>query len=79
VSALTKAVERSGVPAHRMASGAGHDAMIVASLMPAAMLFIRSPNGVSHHPDEAVREEDVALALDAGLAFIEAPGVESNR
>jgi len=34
----------------------------VAGCMPAAMLFVRSPDGVSHHPDESVREEDVALA-----------------
>ena len=35
-------------------SGAGHDAMIVARRVPAAMLFLRSPGGLSHHPDEAV-------------------------
>ena len=37
-----------------MTSGAGHDAMIVAARMPAAMLFLRSPGGISHHPDESV-------------------------
>ena len=44
-------------------SGAGHDAMILAEAMPAAMLFVRSPGGLSHHPDEDVLEEDVAAAL----------------
>jgi allantoate deiminase len=38
---------------------------------PAAMLFIRNPGGVSHHPDEDVREEDVAAALASGLALLE--------
>jgi allantoate deiminase len=54
-----------------MASGAGHDAMIVASRMPAAMLFVRSPGGISHHPDEAVEVDDVAAAIAAGGAFLE--------
>lgn len=71
VSKLALAVERSGHPVHRMASGAGHDAMVVAGRMPAAMLFLRSPGGISHHPDESVSEEDVAAALGAGLAFLE--------
>ena len=58
-------------PAHRMTSGAGHDAMIMARRMPAAMLFLRSPGGISHHPDETVLVEDVAAALEAGMAFLE--------
>jgi allantoate deiminase len=58
-------------PLHRMTSGAGHDAMIVARRMPAAMLFLRSPGGISHHPDESVLAEDVAAALQAGMGFLE--------
>jgi allantoate deiminase len=56
---------------HRMTSGAGHDAMIVASRIPSAMIFLRSPGGISHHPDENVLPEDVEAALAAGRAFIE--------
>ena len=70
-SMLERAVTRSGVPVHAMASGAGHDAMIVGSCMPAAMLFVRSPGGVSHHPDETVHETDVAAALKATLTFLD--------
>jgi allantoate deiminase len=55
-----------------MPSGAGHDAMVMAAHMPTAMLFLRSPAGISHHPDEAVREADVAAALSAGRHFLEA-------
>jgi allantoate deiminase len=58
-------------PAHRLTSGAGHDAMIMARRMPAAMLFLRSPGGISHHPDETVLAEDVAGALEAGMEFLE--------
>jgi allantoate deiminase len=68
---LENAVANSGHPVHRMASGAGHDAMIVARRMPAAMLFLRSPGGISHHPDETVLAEDVAAALDVGMRFLE--------
>ena len=53
-----RAVGRGGFPIHRMPSGAGHDAMIVASRMPAGLLFLRSPGGISHHPAESVREPD---------------------
>jgi len=35
------------------------------------MLFLRSPGGISHHPDESVRVEDVAAALQVGAAFLE--------
>ncbi len=58
-------------PVHRMASGAGHDAMIVARRMPAAMLFLRSPGGISHHPDESVLAADVEAALQVGMKFLE--------
>jgi allantoate deiminase len=67
---LERAVARGGVPVHRMSSGAGHDAMIMAGLMPTAMLFVRSPGGISHHPDETVSEEDVAAALTVGQTFL---------
>jgi allantoate deiminase len=68
---LDRAVDRAGFPAHRMSSGAGHDAMIVAGRMPAGMLFLRCAEGISHHPSESVREIDVMAALDAGLIFLD--------
>jgi allantoate deiminase len=69
-SALEQAVEAAGYPVHRMPSGAGHDAMMIAEKMPATMLFIRSPGGISHHPDEAVFEDDVQAALEVGVQFL---------
>ena len=39
-------------------------------ILPAAMIFLRSPGGISHHPDEAVLAEDVAAALRVGLNFL---------
>ncbi|SPE43013.1 Amidase, hydantoinase/carbamoylase family (fragment) [Candidatus Sulfopaludibacter sp. SbA3] len=70
VRALCAAVKASGHRVHRMVSGAGHDAMILASKIPSAMLFLRSPGGISHHPDESVQAEDVAAALAVGERFL---------
>jgi allantoate deiminase len=70
VQTLERAVEQTGLPAHRMASGAGHDAMIMAQRMRAGMLFLRSPGGISHHPSESVLEDDVAAALQVGRACV---------
>ncbi len=50
--------------ATRLPSGAGHDAAMMATIAPAAMLFVRSRGG-SHNPAESVEEADVAVALDA--------------
>jgi allantoate deiminase len=68
---LTESMEALGFPLKVMASGAGHDAMMMASRMPAAMLFLRSPGGISHNPAETVREEDVEAALRVGAKFLE--------
>jgi allantoate deiminase len=70
------AIVKAGVRPLRMISGAGHDAMIVAERLPSAMIFLRSPGGVSHHPDETVRQEDVENALTAGLILLR--GLEAD-
>jgi allantoate deiminase len=71
VEILGCAARASGFVEHRMHSGAGHDAMVMAEQMPTAMLFLRSPGGISHHPDEAVVEADVEAALATGLKFVD--------
>jgi len=68
---LNDAVSRATHTAPRiLTSGAGHDAMIVARRLPTAMLFLRSPGGLSHHPDEAVIPADVEAAVAAGVEFL---------
>src|SRR5699024_9177425 len=57
-----------GVPA--LATGAGHDAAILASRVPAGMLYVRNPTGISHAPEEVAEAVDVehgAAALAAVL------------
>ncbi len=69
---MTGLLERvAGRTAHRMSSGAGHDAMVMAERLPTAMLFVRSPGGISHHPGETVLAEDVAAALEVGVRFLD--------
>jgi allantoate deiminase len=68
---LHQAAGELGSPHAELVSGAGHDAMRMASRMPAAMLFLRSPGGLSHHPGEAVLPEDVSAALTVGARFLE--------
>jgi allantoate deiminase len=63
---IEHAIRKAGCEPHRMASGAGHDAMILAEKIPAGMIFLRTPGGISHDPAESVRLDDVAKALDCG-------------
>ena len=67
LAAARAALEELGLPAVELASGAGHDAGILASAgVPSGMLFVRSLNGgISHDPAELTSEEDIALATDA--------------
>jgi N-carbamoyl-L-amino-acid hydrolase len=51
---------------------AGHDAGVLAARLPAAMLLVRNPTGVSHSPAEEVSLQDAAVAARVVLAAIEA-------
>jgi N-carbamoyl-L-amino-acid hydrolase len=44
-----------------MPSGAGHDAQYLARLLPTAMMFVPSINGISHHWSENTSDEDIVL------------------
>ena len=61
---LAAAVRELGLPVRELVSGAGHDAVVLSRICPAAMLFVRCAEGISHDPRESVSEEDVAVALD---------------
>jgi allantoate deiminase len=54
-----------------MVSGAGHDAMILAEKIPSAMIFLRTPGGISHDPAESVMPQDVAKAIECGSHLLE--------
>ena len=69
-SLASDAIRSIGAEPLSMVSGAGHDAMIMAERVPSTMIFLRSPGGISHHPDESVRPQDVEHALAAGLVLL---------
>jgi N-carbamoyl-L-amino-acid hydrolase len=58
----------AGRAAPVLATGAGHDAGILASRIPAAMLFVRNATGVSHSPAEHADPAD----CEAGVTALEA-------
>jgi allantoate deiminase len=68
---LRAAAAARGIDAPLITSGAGHDAVALSEVAPVAMLFVRSPGGLSHHPDEAVRAEDIGVALDVLEEFVQ--------
>jgi allantoate deiminase len=55
--------ERSG-SVISLVSGAGHDAMAMADVTNVAMIFVRCKDGLSHHPDEFVTEEDMGAGAE---------------
>jgi N-carbamoyl-L-amino-acid hydrolase len=55
----------------RLVCFAGHDAGILAPHIPAGMIFVRNPTGISHSPAEEVDLEDAAVAANALLATLE--------
>jgi hydantoinase/carbamoylase family amidase len=63
VDTLERAAELEGASATRLTSGAGHDAMVLARHVAAAMLFVPSRGGISHSPDE--HTDDAACELGA--------------
>lgn len=75
VAAVEEACARLGVPCGRCVSFAGHDAQHLAAVVPAALVFVASENGVSHAPGEAVAEEDVGAALGVLCALAESARV----
>jgi len=54
-----------------LASGAGHDAGVLAARLPAAMLFVRNPTGVSHSPAERAERADCEAGVRALAAVLE--------
>ena len=70
VAQVDQAIRETGCKPHRMVSGAGHDAMVMAQRVPAAMIFLRSPSGISHDPAETVLVEDIARAIECGMHLL---------
>jgi allantoate deiminase len=82
IAAIEEAIRKAGCKPHRMVSGAGHDAMILAERVPAGMVFVRTPGGISHDPAESVLVDDVVKAIECGFhlldEFAESPAFQKR-
>ena len=63
--ALTQSVARTVPGAPVLATGAGHDAGVLAASVPTGMLFVRNPSGISHSPEEYVEDDDAEIGVQA--------------
>jgi acetylornithine deacetylase/succinyl-diaminopimelate desuccinylase-like protein len=66
VEAAEAACVELGLSYRRMTSGAYHDAMIMGRRVPIGMIFVPSVGGISHHPDELTKPDD----LDRGVQVL---------
>jgi acetylornithine deacetylase/succinyl-diaminopimelate desuccinylase-like protein len=67
VTTVEEAARQTGERYRVMHSGAAHDTMCVAPLVPSAMLFVPCKDGVSHSPLEDASPADAALATEIVL------------
>lgn len=67
---LARLLTQAGQPDFRLPSGAGHDAMAMAEILPVGMLFLRCAGGISHNPAESVTAEDVTTAVAITRALL---------
>ena len=70
VAGLSEAIGRRQITPRLLPSGAGHDAMAMADLCPAGMMFVRCTGGISHSPLESMTEADCDTAIDVLLDFV---------
>jgi N-carbamoyl-L-amino-acid hydrolase len=68
---LRAALARRGTTAPVLPTGAGHDAGVLAAVLPTAMLFVRNPSGVSHSPAEYASPEDCEAGVGALAVVLE--------
>jgi N-carbamoyl-L-amino-acid hydrolase len=68
---LASCLAARGITAPVLPTGAGHDAGVLAARLPAAMLFVRNPSGVSHSPAEHAEHADCEAGVVALAAVLE--------
>ncbi len=71
ISMLKCATQKQQAGVIALPSGAGHDAAVLGKITPAVMLFVQCRDGLSHHPDESAKVEDIAVTLDVMNDFLQ--------
>lgn len=69
-SAIRDAAQRLGYPQRDLVSGAGHDAIYLASVCPAGMIFVPCKDGISHNEIEDARKDHIAAGGNVLLQAI---------
>ena len=65
-----------GITFRHMMSGAGHDAMHMAKLCPATMLFLPCRGGISHNPAEFAELDDICCAIEVLAEILQREAAE---
>ena len=65
VEAIENQTKENGLNYKMMHSGAGHDSQIIAPVVPTAMIFVPSREGISHNPLEYTSPEQLAVGVQA--------------
>ena len=65
VDIIEKQCKESGLNYKLMHSGAGHDSQILRLIVPTAMLFVPSKDGISHNPAEYTEPHELAEGVKA--------------
>jgi allantoate deiminase len=68
---LGAAVSAVGATPLSLASGAGHDGLMMSKLCPYGMLFVRCREGISHNPAEYASPADMGIAIAALVRFVQ--------
>lgn len=70
VNAVEESVNELGYSSMKMVSGAGHDSLYVAELVPTSMIFVPCEDGLSHNEAENAKQEDLAAGANVLLQTI---------
>ncbi|HLT33259.1 MAG TPA: M20 family metallo-hydrolase, partial [Aquaticitalea sp.] len=68
---IEKSVVAQGIEPVYLPSGAGHDSMIVGHVLPVAMIFVQSKDGISHNPAEWTSLSDCVQSVHVLKDFVE--------
>lgn len=77
IGVVQRSVDRLGYRSMRMVSGAAHDSMHTARVAPTGMIFVPCKGGLSHHPDEMAKPEDLEAGCNVLLHTILEVSAES--
>jgi N-carbamoyl-L-amino-acid hydrolase len=70
INLIQQAADKLGLTNRRILSGAGHDAMNLAQVVPTSMIFIPCEKGISHNEHENITSSDAAAGANVLLHAI---------